>query len=417
MAGRRIRYAVTLEPLSTKVLFVAGLPEEIRGAFRQLLVSDSDSLLLKEAGSQPLQYEVQSWLSERGSRKPADVVEIFSEQFQQKYLQLPELDPRIPELARRIAGHGSPRRQAEAIEQYLQTEYGYTLDLPVRRRVDPLAHFLFERREGHCEYFASAMTVMLRALNIPARLAAGFTGGVYNPISGLQVIRASDAHNWVEAYIPRYGWLTFDPTPPAPAGVTDRWVAQYWMYWDALQSAWARWIVDYDLNRQMTLAATVQEQSRQAAWNLFESINETEQWAEGLWEQVASLGGESEAAWDRRQGALTVLALLIFLVVFWFWLKPRLVLAYRSRRVAAGLGSVADCSFLYQRAIRVLERRGFARSPWQTAEEYAASIGPPGLRSLLTEINAAYNAARFGRDGAAERQLPGLIQALLEKAK
>ena len=78
---------------------------------------------------------------------------------------------------------------------------------------DPLAYFLFERKKGHCEYFASSMAVMLRTLGIPSRVVTGFQSGVYNPMTGWQVIRASDAHSWVEAWIDGRGWTTFDPTP------------------------------------------------------------------------------------------------------------------------------------------------------------------------------------------------------------
>ena len=84
---------------------------------------------------------------------------------------------------------------------------------PPSEPADPLADFLFERRKGHCEYFASAMAVMLRTLGIPSRLVTGFQGGAYNPVSGWSVVRASDAHSWVEAWIDGRGWITFDPTP------------------------------------------------------------------------------------------------------------------------------------------------------------------------------------------------------------
>ena len=104
--------------------------------------------------------------------------------------------------------------RARSIERHLRSDYAYTLQLPDREMADPLANFLFARRKGHCEYFASSMAVMLRSLGIPARLATGFQSGVHNPVSDLWLIRASDAHSWVEAWIPGYGWKTFDPTRP-----------------------------------------------------------------------------------------------------------------------------------------------------------------------------------------------------------
>src|ERR1019366_5904852 len=101
-------------------------------------------------------------------------------------------------------------------ESYLRKNFSYTLELPKTDMRDPIANFLFRRKKGHCEYFASAMAVMLRTIGIPSRVTTGFAGGVYNPISGWYVVRASDAHSWVEAYLPRLGWTTFDPTPPDP---------------------------------------------------------------------------------------------------------------------------------------------------------------------------------------------------------
>jgi hypothetical protein len=116
--------------------------------------------------------------------------------------------------------------------------------------------------------------------------------------------------------------------------------------------------------------------------------------------------------------ALPLLALLFCVAAFflWRWARPRLILAYRSRRLASGMGSADDCSFLYRRAIRVAEKRGFPRQEWQTPEEFAATIRPPALRELVGQITSVYNAARFGRDTEAERRLPELVQAL-EKSR
>ena len=82
------------------------------------------------------------------------------------------------------------RPRKSAIETGLRTRYGYTLQLLDQPVADPLAYFLFVRRKGHCEYFASSMAVMLRTIGIPSRVATGFLSGVYNPMTGWQVIRA-----------------------------------------------------------------------------------------------------------------------------------------------------------------------------------------------------------------------------------
>jgi hypothetical protein len=143
----------------------------------------------------------------------------------ERYLQLPEtLPPRVRELAARItAGETNAFDKVTALEDYLRDNYRYTLDSPVpppgRDAVD---HFLFDARAGFCEQFASAATIMLRSLGIPARVATGYTPGGRNPFTGLYEVRASDAHAWVEAWFPRYGWYDFDPTFAVPPSVQPR---------------------------------------------------------------------------------------------------------------------------------------------------------------------------------------------------
>src|SRR4029078_13238524 len=92
---------------------------------------------------------------------------------------------------RLVAALRPDRERAAAIESHLRRSYGYTLDLPDHETRHPIPYFLLWRREGHCEYFACAMTVMLRAVGVPARLVNGFQSGTFNPISKLYVIRAS----------------------------------------------------------------------------------------------------------------------------------------------------------------------------------------------------------------------------------
>jgi transglutaminase-like putative cysteine protease len=140
----------------------------------------------------------------------------------ERYLQLPETLPqRVRDLAARITtGETNAFDKITAIEDHLRNNYHYTLDSPVPPEGrDAVDHFLFDARAGFCEQFASATTVMLRSLGIPARVASGYTPGGRNPFTGLYEVRASDAHAWVEAWFPRYGWYDFDPTFAVPAAV------------------------------------------------------------------------------------------------------------------------------------------------------------------------------------------------------
>ena len=81
------------------------------------------------------------------------------------------------------------QQKAREIEKHLRTQYAYTTELLDNPVPDPMAHFLFERKKGHCEYFASAMAVMLRAIHIPSRVVTGFQSGVFNPFTGWHIIR------------------------------------------------------------------------------------------------------------------------------------------------------------------------------------------------------------------------------------
>jgi len=166
------------------------------------------------------------------------------------YLQLPELDPRIPDLGRTLASGRDPLDAMRQVEAHLRG-LRYSLEqLP--HGPDPLASFLFEVRAGHCEYFATAAAVLLRAGGIPARLATGYFGGRYIANGGYYAVREGDAHAWVEVWVRGAGWVTMDPTPPSmrPAAIGGAYERlRLWM--DGLGQTWRRAVVDYDLATQV----------------------------------------------------------------------------------------------------------------------------------------------------------------------
>lgn len=132
---------------------------------------------------------------------------------------------RIHDLAVQVTeGKDNPYDQATAIESYLRSNYTYTLTPTVAPRdADPLDYFLFNSKEGYCEYFASAMGDMLKSLGIPTRLVNGYGPGTFDEKLSKYVVRESDVHTWVEVYSPGYGWIPFEPTPdgtyfPIPRG-------------------------------------------------------------------------------------------------------------------------------------------------------------------------------------------------------
>lgn len=111
------------------------------------------------------------------------------------------------------SGAITPYDQAKAIERYLRQNISYNESIPTPPQdQDPIDWVLFDLKEGYCNYYASAMIVMLRSRGIPARMAAGFAEGNYDSERGVYVVTERDAHTWVEAYFPGYGWIEFEPT-------------------------------------------------------------------------------------------------------------------------------------------------------------------------------------------------------------
>lgn len=176
----------------------------------------STSLRALRGGDAAQRYTVTSFASVADKAALRVASTVYPEPIRQKYLQLPSsLPQRVRDLARQVAGtQPNPYDMAERIESYLRTTYKYTLQVkapPAGR--DPVDYFLFDLKEDFCEYFASAMVVMLRELGVPARLVEGYTTGTLDPNSGKFVVRELDAHAWAEVYFPSYGWIEFEPTP------------------------------------------------------------------------------------------------------------------------------------------------------------------------------------------------------------
>src|SRR5258708_10686460 len=143
-----------------------------------------------------VRYEGFSLLPESRPLKARTAGTDYPEHIQRLYLQLPpKLDPRIPQLAQKItAAAGNPYDKSVLLESYLRRNFGYTLNLAGKPGADPLSQFLFVTKAGHCEYFASAMAVMLRTLGIPSPAVNCFFPSYYNHLAGDYIVRGSCAH-------------------------------------------------------------------------------------------------------------------------------------------------------------------------------------------------------------------------------
>lgn len=139
------------------------------------------------------------------------------------YLEPPPLSDRIKKLnSELVRKEDSPWITAQTLQNYFHANFTYGAAPNAAGGSDVMEEFLLKTKQGHCEYFATAMTLLLRQNNIPARYINGFLVDEYNRMGGYYVVREKDAHAWVEAYMPEKGWVTFDPTPPNQGGREEK---------------------------------------------------------------------------------------------------------------------------------------------------------------------------------------------------
>jgi transglutaminase-like putative cysteine protease len=418
-----LHYTVLMEPIATDAIFVAPRIDTLQGRFSNdgerlggekhngyLILDQTGSLSNPFHNNTKIRYEATSNLP----IIPAPQLRLASPDFPDSitgpYLQVPRLDPRIKRLAEQItAGSANEYDKAAKIELYLRTHYRYTLDLTGPRTADPLAYFLFTRRAGHCEYFAAAMTVMLRDLGVPARYVGGFLPGEYNDVGGDWIVRASDAHVWVEVFFPGYGWITFDPTPPGNeqhGGLLERMS----MYWDWFQFAWGEWIINYDFGHQITLAQSVQKTSRDWGEGARKYYQEKQR---QILQLIVKIDRKTEAS------PYFLPSVLVFLVTLLIYLRGRSMFGYlmarwslRARSTGNVTASLATLE--YREMLRLLERRGWKKSPSQTALEFAAAIPAAEIAGPVAQLTALYQSARFGDRPGPAQQMSALLSAIRE---
>ena len=405
-AGRSIRYRVLMEPIGTNVFFLAERPQSLTGNFRQVSMDAGGAVYDLDAERPINRYDAESQLSVIDSDELRLAMNTAPAGMEE-YLKLPPLDIRISNLAEEIAAPApSNYEKATAVEQYLSTHFGYTLELPRTLPQDPLANFLFERKKGHCEYFASSMAVMLRSLRIPSRIVTGFRGGEFNDLTGQYVVRASDAHSWVEAYFPGSGWISFDPTPAGNLPTRTGW-SRMQLYMDAAASFWREWIINYDASHQRTLGKDAATSSRRF-------FDDARRW---MGRQHRALLRSARRA--QRQftnfpvrwlgGLIAFTAVLITLLNL-----RRLISGLRDRRLRAHPQRAPreSAALWYDRMVSRMARRGWRKSPSQTPLDFVAAIQEAALQKKVARFTRAYESARFGKSIDDAQSLPELFQEI-----
>jgi transglutaminase-like putative cysteine protease len=374
----RVSNEVFLEPLDTDVLFIPPASLELFVSLPNVL---ADPYLTVRSGRRARagrRYKV-SW-RHRASASTSSLggVERLRGRSRRQYLQLPDLSEEFHELARRfVTGREAELEVAREIESFLKEELSYSLVTPSRRRQDPVEDFLFDARAGHCEFFATAMVMMLRSGNIPSRLVTGFQGGELNELADFEVVRKSNAHAWVEVYDEQLGWVAFDPTPPAPFSSQTRTFDIFYKGIGSLRLFWEIYVVAFDHVRQ------------QDVWAAFGS---------GLG-AFASAGREALTFVRENARALAVIGLL--LVVGWILSRSRLGRIWQVKLRVPWLfrrGRLRDrpesAIRFYENLLRRLERWGFSKPAGMTPAEFAESLEDrlPGV----SELTHMYYRVRYG---------------------
>jgi protein-glutamine gamma-glutamyltransferase len=411
-AGSITHYQVLLEACSTPYLFTLDQILSVKGNLDALVYDPvDDSLMARPHDFYRLIYQADS--SSSPTPQLSSTAGVFSSEVSPAYLQLPNLDVRIPELAAVITSQAwTSQEKAAQLENYLQNHYRYSLSASQIEDPKPIATFLFEKKEGHCEYFASAMVIMLRTLGIPSRIVNGFRTGEYNEVAGSYIVRGRDAHSWVEAYLSEGRWQSYDPTPAsAESFFQNSWAMQINHYLDAFELFWGEWVLGYDEIVQGSLFNDLQTKLAQwighGRYLFYQSV----------------LQARHRLFWLQRDLAILIRA------AKWKLLSCTLVaaiaggLGFRllrriSRRqrlnhaVRTGDGTLAIQ--VYSDMLRFFQSRGKNKPSGLTPREFVETFANGRVRrhvGLLTEI---YNSMRFSKSPMNLEQIQQAYESLTQ---
>ncbi len=368
--GNVVRQEVLIEALDAPVLFGVPVVQRVRGNFPLLQADDIGGLHLPYPPSSRFQYTV---FSIPNGLKPDDKQATsfqYPRRITSRFLQLPPLTPRISELSRAVTKDAATLYdKALAIKWHLLGNYRYSLDVGHTVSDSPVEDFLFDRKTGYCEHYATAMVLMLRSLGIPTRLVTGFMAGEWNDFGHYYTVRQQDAHAWVEVYFPGSGWIIFDPTPslvPNPRNSPLEVVARLF---DSFRVKWTRLVIQYSFRDQQAVLHELRERSqpvrsRAAEW-LATAKKVVRNW------RVWVLTHVRDWEWPVIVGWIAAALLLWIVVVRWARRRHIPLLATVSRFTPDQLAATR----FYARMLELLERRGLSKPVTLAPLEYARSVG------------------------------------------
>lgn len=300
-------------------------------------------------------------------------------------------------------------------------EFSYSLDPGERpaKGVDPIEHFLTQTHRGHCEYFASALALMCQAVDIPARLATGYYGGEFNPVGGYYQFRARDAHAWVEVFLPKRGWVIYDPSPASPSqrrGTQLGLLSELKRLAGYLQFEWSTFVVAFDADHRQELVM--------GFLNWLENLTSGQKGTAISWRTIREFfwgpsflsGGQRAVYWLFL--LLCAAMLIAGLRVLWIVGILARELLPRGRRGVTAPVRVPEARF-YDRILLLLARKGHVKAERETPREFAARLK---LRHLdladMPDITELFYAAQYGArmlEADARERVNGFMQRLREE--
>lgn len=378
------KLTIDLEPIDPPVIFMptdavalrlVGRGVTVIGPTTSVLAGPEGEFKYVSVEDRGLRYEV--FLAGKNEPPPRPM----SAAERTRYLSLPpDLPPRVAELARSWTESAkTPFARAAAVEAKLRSDYRYDLDSPSGAERNPLDHFLFESKRGHCEFYSTAMAVLLRTQGIPTRNVTGFVGGTFNRFGRYYAVRQGDAHSWVEVYVEGQGWMRFDPTPPSDAAPQSEITGVLAFMRDFVEAAAQRWnrhVVGYDLKQQVSLFRSVR--------NRYASIRESSKVADSL--------GSPRRAWLFAAGILLIAGGL-----YWFRRTRKSAEEEKEPPKPDELGTQRVVA-LYRSLESVLVLLGVPRPP--SVPPWAHALGLEALghpaAGEVRELTRIYIEARFG---------------------
>jgi hypothetical protein len=422
--GQTLKQHVRLQPLGSPMLFGAGrVLTCIPSQDAELVQKDRNAGIFRRSGeadtSRVFEYDAYS------SRRQYIPQPIRSD-YESECLRVPPGMERVRELSTAIIAGQQPgvtnaRQAADLLEAYLRDspEFSYSLDLSIDDpSVDPVVDFLFNRRRGHCEYYASSLTLMLRCVGIPARMVSGFKGGQFNSRTGFFEVRQLHAHAWAEAYVD-HEWIPLDPTPPARDASVAALQEKSTTAWSRMRDRWAQvWGQGVRLSKadQEELVYTPLREGFSGAIDAVRDLRGT---GSRVGEFVRTLV-TSPDRWFSWRGGVAAFVLLLLAAG----------LAGTGRRLARWLrglrrGTIDQARTgmvvpFYERFRKAAARAGLERRRTQTHREFAGLVDArirqtqalDALAELPADVTSDFYRVRFGGDVLTDAELAGLQRRL-----